>query len=178
VYSYPTFDKILFAPGTPGCWKVADFVCEEFYGAFLVVKPLPHIQKYLHQVAEQAELAMGELPLLNLVFKNSWQKLPYGTLVAATDDMRPILNHKKHQYEVDWSLINVYDFSGPPKAKPWNTLDLQQRHNDYLLHGYFGKVQQDSRLDHFYLRPQLMWNEHYAAVLTKLGSASNQEAST
>lgn len=151
-----------YAHGTPGYWDDPP-TSDEFYGAFLAIRPSTEIQKYLHQVSQTYSAAQGELLLLNSVFKEQWKPLPRYTLVAQTEQLRPPTDPPSIQ--VDWSQVKVYDFSGLPNTKPWVTYKLQKQKGDKYLHPYLGRIPADTRNFHIYMHPQWIWNDLYDTVL-------------
>mmetsp|Transcript_12570 Transcript_12570/g.19453 ORF Transcript_12570/g.19453 Transcript_12570/m.19453 type:complete len:347 (-) Transcript_12570:87-1127(-) len=171
VYNYTLegYDNFLFAQGTPGCWETPPN-CKEFYSAFLLVKPLPHIQQYFHDVAEQSELVNGDIELLNALYKN-WTPLPRYTLVAQTEVARP--RHPETN-EVDWTRVKVYDFSGAPKTKPWVTYKIQKDKEDKYAHGHYSTIKPNSNVAQSYLHPQWIWNAYYEWILDKKLSSKGQ----
>jgi len=153
-----------FANGCPGFWDDPP-TSDEFYGAFMAVRPSVEIQKYLYKVAQTYSAAQGELMLLNNVFKQTWKPLPRYTLVAQTERLRPPTNPPS--LGVDWSQVKVYDFSGLPETKPWVTYWLQKRSGDKFLHSYLGRIPAGTRNFYIYMHPQWIWNDLYDAVLER-----------
>lgn len=156
------------AHGVPECWDDPP-QCENFYTAFMVIKPLPNVQEYLHILAQQQYLAEGEITLLNKVIQQ-WRPLPRFTLCAQTETVRPIDGSGK----IDWGKVNVYDFAGAPEAKPWVSYELSKQHKDPTWHGYFGSVPPGAPNHQRYMVPQLLWNEYYDNILQKEATRKNR----
>ena len=149
------------AHGVPECWDEPP-QCDNFYTAFMVLKPLPNVQKYFHQLASQQYLAEGEITLLNQVIKQ-WEPLPRFTLVAQTEVVRPLDSVGK----TDWTQAYVYDFAGAPSSKPWISYAVSKQTGDPYRHGYLGSLPPPSEGYYRYIVPQQRWNEYYNAVLEK-----------
>mmetsp|Transcript_7637 Transcript_7637/g.10879 ORF Transcript_7637/g.10879 Transcript_7637/m.10879 type:complete len:359 (+) Transcript_7637:75-1151(+) len=154
------------AQGTPGCWETPPD-CQEFYSAFMVIRPLPNINEYLHKLSDSTAIAEGDIRLLNHVI-TEWTPLPRYTLVAQSEVARPPMPddpNNNNSNKVDWSQVKVYDFAGPAKTKPWLTYDLQKQTANKLAHPYFGQMLPDSKTYYKYMEPQYFWNEHHEEVL-------------
>jgi len=153
------------AHAVPECWTSDPPQCDNFYSAFMVIKPLPHIHQYFHQVAGQQFLAEGEITLLNQVI-NHWKPLPRFTLVAQTETVRPT---NPQTGLIDWSTgqAKVYDFAGSPETKPWMSHKLAKQHKNPNWHAYFGPMQPGTEGHARYQIPQILWNEHYDRLLER-----------
>lgn len=152
----------LYAQGTPGCWDDPP-VCDIYYTAFLLIKPMEHLHKFLYGVAAEYPAAMGEIHLLNQVYRN-WKPLPRYTMVAQSEAARPLLLDTG---EVDWSQVKVYDFAGSPETKPWKTYKLQKDTNNPYAHPFYGTLSPDSKWFQTYAYPQSEWNKLYDEVLQR-----------
>mmetsp|Transcript_3046 Transcript_3046/g.4970 ORF Transcript_3046/g.4970 Transcript_3046/m.4970 type:complete len:349 (-) Transcript_3046:359-1405(-) len=158
-------DAPFIAQGTPGCWEEPpNYVCDAFYGAFMVIKPTPNIGEYLHKVAETTSLPGGELLLLNQII-NNWKPLPRYTLVAQTETARPLIDPNRP--EVDWAQVKVYDFAGRPNTKPWEVYRLRKETGDEYAHGYFKRLTPSHAGFHRFTHPQLVWSQYYDAILKR-----------
>mmetsp|Transcript_24011 Transcript_24011/g.37083 ORF Transcript_24011/g.37083 Transcript_24011/m.37083 type:complete len:366 (+) Transcript_24011:126-1223(+) len=165
---------VFAAQGTPGCWEDPPD-CGEFYSAFMVIKPMPNINEYLHGLSENTANPGGDIFVLNEVIK-AWKPLPRYTLVAQSETARPMLYpHDPDARAVDWEQVKVYDFAGPAFNKPWLTYDLQKQTGDKYSHPHFQKVIPDSMAYHTYMQPQYFWNEHYDEVLKLKHQKKNDE---
>lgn len=160
------------AHGVPECWDTDPPSFHEcnFYTAFFVLKPLPHIQNYFQGLADQHMLAEGEITLLNQVISH-WRPLPRYTLSAQTEAVRPV---DPATGKMDSRLAKVYDFAGSPDNKPWMSYWLAKEKKDPNWHAYFGSMRPGTEGYERYQVPQIVWNGFYDAVLEKEGGdASN-----
>lgn len=141
--------------------------CDNFYTAFMVIKPLAHVARYFSKIASENYLAEGEITLLNQVIQH-WKKLPRYTLVAQTETVRPT---NPSTGRIDWNktdeLVKAYDFAGKPDTKPWVSHALSKRHNDPNWHAFFGSMNPVTEAYQRYMIPQLLWNQYYDAILEK-----------
>lgn len=166
------------AHGVPECWDTDPPAFHEcnFYTAFFVLKPMPHIQAYFQEMADQHTLAEGEITLLNQVISR-WRPLPRYTLTAQTEAVRPV--NPARGNKMDSRLAKVYDFAGSPENKPWMSYWLAKEKKDPNWHAYFGSMRPGTELYERYQVPQIVWNEFYDGVLKKegkttKGSSNNQ----
>lgn len=160
-----TPDYSFAAHAVPECWTSDPPQCETFYSAFMVIKPMPNIQSYLHSLAGQQYLAEGEITLLNQVIQH-WKQLPRFTLVAQTEQVRPT---NSETGLIDWASqeAKVYDFAGSPETKPWMSHKLCKEKNNPNWHAYFGPMQPGTQGHDRYMVPQVLWNEHYDRILER-----------
>ncbi|CAB9497716.1 Sulfolipid biosynthesis protein [Seminavis robusta] len=166
VFDYLDTGEAHFAAhGVPECWDTnpPQFLECNFYTAFFVIKPLPHVQSYFHQLASKQYLAEGEITLLNQVIQQ-WKPLPRFTLVAQTEAVRPMADDGK---TMDWSQAKVYDFAGNPDTKPWMSHALAKQYHDPNWHAYFGSMVPGTEGYNRYMVPQKIWNDYYDKVLAK-----------
>lgn len=153
------------AHGVPECWDTdpPNFQECNFYTAFFVLKPLPHIRDFFQQMADKQWLAEGEITLLNQVI-SLWKPLPRFTLVAQTETVRPT---NPTTGQMDTRLAKVYDFAGSPETKPWISYKLAKEKNDPNWHAYFGSMRPGTEGYQRYMVPQKLWNQYYDQVLKK-----------
>ena len=158
-------DYSFAAHAVPECWTSTPPECDNFYTAFMVIKPMPNIQNYLHSLASQQYLAEGEITLLNQVIQH-WKLLPRFTLVAQTETVRPT-NPQTGRIDWDTHQAKVYDFAGSPETKPWMSHKLSKEHHNPHWHAYFGPMQPGTEAHARYMIPQMLWNEHYDRILAR-----------
>jgi hypothetical protein len=177
VYDLIQDHTVFAAQGQSVCWEEEpsspDYKCDAFYTAFMVIKPLLHVGKFLKDAADnKVHCVEGELPLLNQVIKN-WKPLPRYTLVAQTEAERPMINSTEGLQIVDWDRVAVYDFAGRSDTKPWVNYNLQKETGDKFAHAAFNRLTPEDNLVgnlsnfHRYMHPQWIWNSLYDAVLKR-----------
>lgn len=157
------------AHGVPECWDTDPPSFREcnFYTAFFVIKPLPHIGEYFQGLADQHMLAEGEITLLNQVIQH-WRPLPRYTLSAQTEAVRPV---DPKTGKMDSRLAKVYDFAGQPSNKPWISYWLSKEKKDPNWHAYFGSMRPGTEGYERYQVPQIVWNQLYDQILEKEGGS-------
>ena len=175
-------NRTLFALATPPCWEDPPD-CKDFYTAFLLIKPQPEVHDALQQLTSKIMEPWADSAAINERFVSQWGRLPRYTMVAQSETARPTVvsedDTSTEHGKVDWSVVKVYDFAGPPAGKPWVTHQFQKATQNPYVHGFALKgVEPDSIFAQRYLHPQWLWNGHYEAVLKAKHEAKETKKTT